>query len=372
MKFKVMVVIVALVLALILVPISSACSSSAPQTIELTYSTFFGPTHLNAVMSRLWIKEVESRSNGKVHITFYPGEQLNKAPQMYDGVTTGVSDIAMSVLAYSMGKFPSSELVDLPHGYPNGWVATKVANDYYNQFKPAEFDNVHVLYLHAHGPGVLVTCKKPVRTLEDMSGMVIRSTGVGAKIMQALGATAKGATQGEVADMMQKGAVDGSFTTRESLKAWNQAPFVNYVTMTTDLGYSTDFFIVMNKDKWNSLPADVQKVFTDVSQEWIEKQGMVWDYLDKDAMDYFQTLPGREVITLPPAEVKKWADAAVQPLIDDYIKQKTETNKLPAADYQNYILERVSYWSAKSPTLDASVDWVTKNVLPAVPAPSPK
>src|SRR4030043_278587 len=110
MRTKVMVIVLALVL--VLIPMFGACST--PKPIELTYSTFFGPTHLNSVMASLWIEEIESLTD-KVNITFYPGQQLNKADQMYDGVTTGVSDIAMSCFSYSMGKFPSTELVDLPH-----------------------------------------------------------------------------------------------------------------------------------------------------------------------------------------------------------------------------------------------------------------
>lgn len=360
-----------LLVTLIAVPLFSACApSTTTPTVELTYSCFFPPTHYNSVLAQSWVKEIETRSNGRVKITFYPGGTLTKAPQVYDGVVQGLSDIGMSVLSYTMGRFPASELVDLPHGYPNGWVATKVANDFYNQFKPAEFNDTQVLYFHAHGPGVLLTTKKPVRQLEDLKGLVIRSTGVGAQIVEALGARANGAAQGEAYDLMAKGTVDGSFTPREVLKGWNQAEVVKYVTGTYDLGYTADMFVVMNKNKWDALPNDIKKIFTDVSSEWIEKHGMVWTYYDKVAMDYFKTFPGRETIDLPPAEMKRWMDIAVKPLIDDYTAKKTQMN-LPAADYQKYLLERVTYWSSKSPSEADTVAWVEKNVLPLVPTPSP-
>lgn len=364
MRNKLLVFILAL--ALVALPIFSACAQAPAKPIELTYSNFFPPTHLHSVLAQEWVKEIEARSKGRVKITYYPGGTLTAAAKVYDGVVQGISDIGMSVLSYTVGRFPASELVDLPHGYPNGWVATKIANDFYNQFKPAEFNDTHVLYFHAHGPGVIFTTKKPVRTLEDMKGLVLRATGVGAQIVKALGASPHAASQGEAYELMSKGTVDGSFTPREVLKGWKQAEVVKYVTGTYDLGYTADMFVVMNKTKWDSLPDDVKKIFTEVSQSWIDKHAMVWDYYDIVAMDYFKTFAGREVIELPTAEMKRWADIAVKPLIDEYITQKTAM-KLPAADYQKYLLERVAYWSGKSPTAADSVAWVEKNVVPLAP-----
>lgn len=92
-------------------------------------------THWNSILASEWAREIQTRTNGRVKITYYPGGTLTPAAKVYDVVVQGISDIGMSVLSYTMGRFPASELVDLPHGYPNGWVATMVANDYYNHFK---------------------------------------------------------------------------------------------------------------------------------------------------------------------------------------------------------------------------------------------
>jgi TRAP-type C4-dicarboxylate transport system substrate-binding protein len=365
MKNKVL--IISLALALLAVPLFGACQAQPAQTIELSYSNFFPPTHFNSILAEEWAKEVEARTNGQVKITYYPGGSLTAAANVYDGVVQDISDIGMSVLSYTMGRFPASELVDLPHGYPNGWVATKVANDFYNKFKPAEFDDVHVLYFHAHGPGVVLTTEKPVRKMEDLAGLVIRSTGVGAQLMEALGAKGYGASQSEANELMTKGTIDGSCTPREVLKGWNQAEVVKYVTNCYDIGYTADMFVVMNKDKWDSLPGSVQKAITDVSNEWIEKHGMVWDYYDKVAIDYFLSLDeGREVIELPAAEMARWV-AAASTVKDTYMTEKGATG-LPVADYEAYLNQQVAYWAAKAPTADASVAWVETNLEPLVPA----
>jgi len=344
---------------LILVPVFSSCGESAPtKTIELTYANFFPPTHLHSKLGEQFCEAVNAETNGAVVITYYPGGTLTPAPQTYDAVVEGIADIGMSCCAYSMGRFPATELVDYPFGYPSGWVATKVANDFYNKFKPAEFDDTHLLYHHAHGPGLVLTTKKPVRKLEDLKGLVIRSTGVGAKIADALGAEGYGASQKEAYELLSKGTIDGSLTPAEVLKGWKQAEVINYVTNCYKVGYTTDFFVTMNKDKWNSLPGSAQKVITKLSEEWIDKHGMVWTYYDKAGKDYLLTFKGREWIELSDAEQARWI-AAVAPIKDTYKAEKSKMG-LPAAEYEKYLPERIKHWSGKAPSADKCVEWVNK------------
>ncbi len=363
MRLAIFAQIVVLILAVVVA--SGSCAGVKPtrssEVIELSYSNFFPPTHLNSVLAERFCREVEQRTNGRVRITHYPGGSLTPAAGVYEGVVKGISDIGMSCLAYTMGRFPASEIVDLPHGYPSGWVATKVANDFYRKFKPKEFDDVQVLYFHAHGPGVLFTTKKPVRKLEDLRGLVIRSTGVGAKIVEALGAKGYGASQGEAYELMSKGTIDGSFTPREVLKGWKQAEVVKYVTLCYDVGNTTDMFVVINKAKWEGFPSDVKKVFLDVSEEWVEKHGMVWTYYDKVAIEYFLSFPERVLIELSANEMARWVRAA-QPLIDEYIQQKSAMG-LPAKEYHDYLVARVKYWSEKAPSDEFCVNWVEKELV---------
>ena len=93
-------------------------------TVRLTYSTLFPPTHDQAKLAEAWGKEVEKRTGGQVVVEFYHGGTLTKADQVYGGVVEGISDMGMSVLAYSRGRFPVMAAVDLPLGYPDGVTAT--------------------------------------------------------------------------------------------------------------------------------------------------------------------------------------------------------------------------------------------------------
>ena len=292
--------------------------TAAGAATSLTYSIFFPPTHAQTKAAESWAKEIEKRSAGKVKISLFPGGTLTPADQCYDGVVKGISDIGMSYFALSRGRFTQMETLDLPLGYPNGRVATRVANDFYRVMRPKALNNVKVLYLHAHGPGLLHT-KKPVKTLEDLKGMKIRSTGFSAKIVNALGAVPVAMPQGETYEALSKGIVDGTIGPIEVLKGWKQAEVVKSTTDCFDVGYTTAFFVVMNLKKWNALPPDVRKVFDDVNQEWVDVHGKAWDEADKEGRAFTKSL-GNQIITLPAQESARWKKA-VKPTIEEYIKE---------------------------------------------------
>jgi len=300
-------------------------SSGVLAQTTLTYSIFFPATHAQAKAGDNWAKEIEKRTGGKVKINIFAGGSLTPADQCFDGVVKGISDIGMSCFAYTRGRLPLLEALDLPMGYPSGMVATRVANDFAKKMKPKELDNVKVLYLHAHGPGLLHT-QKPVRTMADVKGMKIRSTGLSAKIVEMLGGVSVAMPQGGTYEALQKGVVQGTLAPMETLKGWKQAQVVKYTTDCTNIGYTTAMFVVMNKNKCDSLPRDVQKVFDDVSEEWIAVAGKAWD--DADVEGYqFSAEQGNKVIKLSAAEQARWK-AAVKPVAEGYIKN-AESKGLP-------------------------------------------
>lgn len=285
--------------------------------VELTYSIFFPAPHRNTVLAEEWAKEIGKRTQGRVKITVFPGGTLTPADKCYDGVVKGISDIGMSVLGYTRGKFPLTEVIDLPLGYKSGISATRLINQYYEKFRPKEFEEVKVLYFHAHGPGILHT-KKPVTKLEEMKGLRIRSTGLSAKVVTALGGTPAAMPMGETYDALKRGMADGSMAPIESLEGWKWGEVVKSTTETFGAAYSTGFFVVMNKEKWNALPSEIQNVIAQVNREWIEKTGKVWDEIDKSGKAFTRKL-GNQIISLDPAENKKWEDA-VKPILRDYVE----------------------------------------------------
>lgn len=289
---------------------------AAEKPVELTYSVFFPPTHAQAIAAADWAKAIEARTNGKVKITVFPGGTLTKAPQVYDGVATGVSDIGMSCLAYTPGRFPLLDGLDLPLGYPDGSAATRILSEMVQKYNPKELEKVHVLYFHGHGPGILAS-KKAVKSLADLQGMKVRGTGMSGKIVAALGGTPVNMPQPDTYEALSKGVVDATLCPVETLKGWKQGEVIQSVTDCSVIGYTTAMFVVMNPDSWKKLPADVQAVFTAVSQEWVAKAGKAWDQADVDGKAFTEGLK-REFIPLSADEQAKW-QAAVAPLLKDYV-----------------------------------------------------
>lgn len=320
MRSKVAVVVGVVALCLLL-----GCGGSEDSKIKLSYSVFFPPTHIQCQTAEAWADEIESRSNGAVEITVYSGGTLTKAPQVYEGVVNGISDIGMSCYAYTRGRFPLLEAIDLPVGYPNGLTATRTANAIVQKYQPEEVSDVHTLYVHAHGPGILAS-KTEVKALEDLQGLKVRATGLSSKIVQSLGGAPIGMSQPETYEALQKGVVDATLCPIETLKGWKQGEVIDYVTNSQAIGYTTSMFVVMNKDKWASLPQNIQKIFTEVSQEFIDKHGEAWDQADAEGRAFVQEL-GKAMIPLSEAEAARWKQA-VQPLLDEYV-QNAKANNLP-------------------------------------------
>lgn len=318
----------ALVACLVLVAGRAVASGQTFTGVKLNYSIFFAASHRNSVLAAEWAKEIEKRTDGKVQITMFYGGTLTPADKCYDGVVNGISDIGMSCLSYTMGRFPLSEVLDLPLGIQSGTVATRLVNDFYTKFKPKELSDVKVLYLHGHGPGLLHT-KTPVRTLEDLKGMKIRATGTSAKIAMALGGAPVAMPMSDSYDSISRGVAEGILCPVESLQGWKLGEVIKYTTQDYGAAYTITFFVVMNKAKWDALPASVQKVFDQVSEEWIGRTGAAWDEMDKAGSTFAAGL-GDTVIPLSAEENARWAKA-VEPLFDEYVKDKTAKG-LPAAE----------------------------------------
>jgi len=326
--------VVVLVVACVVLSVGlSSCRRSEDQekekVVDLSYSIFFPPSHIQCKTAEAWAEEIEKRTDGKVKVTIYPAGTLTKAPQCYDGVVNGLSDIGMSCFAYTRGRFGLLEGIDLPLGYPSGLVATRVATEMVLKYKPKEVSDVHVLYIHAHGPGILAS-RKPVRELKDLAGMKVRATGLSSKIVQSLGGTPVAMSQPETYEALQKGVVEATFCPVETLKGWKQGEVINSITDSSVIGYTTAMFVVMNQSAWDRLSPELQEVFTQVSNEWVDKHGQAWDQADEEGMVLINKLQ-REVIKLSEEEKQQWKDA-VQPILDEYIT-KTAEQGLPGKEF---------------------------------------
>jgi TRAP-type C4-dicarboxylate transport system substrate-binding protein len=325
--------------------LASNTGAIGADVVKLKAANYLPPTHPMSLLTGWFCDEVKKRTNGQVEITYHAGGTLLNPVKMYDGVITGITDMGVSHIQYTRGRFPVTEVFDLPLGSPSGWVATQVSSDFHTKFKPKEWDDVHVLYINTCGPLILQTIAKPVKTLEDLKGLKIRATGQLSDVVKALGALPIPLQMPDVYESLKRGVIDGIVVDLSTLKFWKFAEVVKHVTSSWQLGTGITFYFVMNKAKWNALAPGVQKIFTEVAFEAKEKQAALWNEMDIEGLELFKKTGG-QVLSLTDAEAGKWIKA-VEPVIDAYRKDMVSKGYKQAdvESWLKYIKERIPYWT---------------------------
>ena len=342
MKRKVVLLVVAVLFLL-----SMQSFGHAADVVKLKFANYFPPTHMNSVMMGKFAEELNKKLAGKVEITQYTGSTLLAAPKMAAGVQSGIADIGLSNCSYTRGRFPVMEIMELPLGFPSAWVATHVANDFHNKFKPKDFDQYHLLMLSTSPINIVQTLNKPVKTLEDMKGLKLRGTGRLGDVVKALGATPIPIETPDLYDSLKRGVIEGALLPLETLKGFKTGEVLKYATASWKIGNAYTFYVVMNKDKWNSLPPDVQKVITEFCNEFTERWAVEWNNIDIAGKEFF-VKQGGQIVPLSAAESARWVKAS-QPVVEDY-KKDLASKGFKAAEIDSwlkYVDERIDYWEGQ-------------------------
>lgn len=312
-------------------------SFAQEKVITIKVANWFPAGSKHDVILQEWSKDLEKRAGGKVKVTYYSAGTLVPAAQSYDAVVKGIADVGNHVLGYTMGRFPFSQVLDLPIGWPQGSEATKISNEFYKKFKPKEFDDVKVLLFHGQPGGFLHTKTKPVAKLEDAKGLKLRCFGSNAKFVGLIGAAPVAMPMPDVYDALAKGVVDGLMSSYEALHNFRTGEHIKYSTEDVSTAYSAVFVVMMNKKKFASLPADVQKIVDKMSEEYIEKYGKLWADITTEGKDWL-IKRGVKIISLSKEEQARWYEKGSQPLVDAYIKD-AKSKGLPGDEAVKFLLD---------------------------------
>lgn len=287
------------------------------ETISLTYANFPPAVTFPSVQMERWADEVEKRTQGKVKIRTFPGGTLLGAKNMLEGVTAGTADIGNFAMSYQPGRFPVAEAVDLYHGFTSAKVASLVLLDLVDKYQPEEFEKVKILTLFTCPPTNLMT-KSPVKSLQELKGMELRVAGTSAEILKLLGGTPVAMPQSETPEALQKGVVKGIVSSLEILQDFKFAAYTPNVTL-VDLPV-VSFAVVMNKAKWEALPADIQQVMNDLVREQAEWTGAYVDAHAAEALAWSEKEYQLQQFRLPPTEQERIA-TLLAPLTNVYIRK---------------------------------------------------
>ena len=265
--------------------------AASAQTTTLKLHHFLGPkAPAQTRMLEPWAQRVEKASGGKVKIEIYPSMSLGgKPPQLINQARDGVVDLIWTVNGYTAGLFPRSEVFELPFIHTNNPGATNLAmRAMYDKYLKEEYKGVHPLFLHVHAGQAMHMVDKLVRKPDDLKGLKMRiPTRTGAWVIEALGASPVGMPVPDLPQALSKKVVDGAFIPWEIIPALKLQDMIKYEIEgpnKTRFG-NTTFQVSMNEARWNSLPADVKKAFTDVSNEaWAREVGEVWAKNDDEGI----------------------------------------------------------------------------------------
>lgn len=291
------------------------------------------PAHPLSALCEQWGKDLEKKTNGRVKVVYFPAGTLVNANQMYDGVVKGIIDIGWSVVSYTPGRMPLTEVFDLPLGFKSGVQATRTANAFIQKFNPKEYNDVKLFYLHSHGPGGFHS-KTPVNRMEELKGLRFKGDGNTSKIIAAAGGTPTTIPMLELYDSLKRGVADGAFIPIEGLKGWKLGEILHYTYYNNGTAYSNPFFVAMNKEKWKSLPKDIQQTIDELDKEYVLKTGKLWDELDAEAID-FVTKRGHKITKATQAEEATMRERQ-KPLLDAYVKN-TKAKGLPGDEVLRWV-----------------------------------
>ena len=281
-------------------------ASAAAQKTEMKLAYFVGDQHAMSQWLIRWSEQLEKGSGGRIAVKRFPSAQMGPTPAHYDLARTGQADVSWFLHGGTPGRFPLTEIINLPFMVGSSEIGTKVLNDaaLRARYLDAEHKGLKILMLFTHQPGGPHTTKKAIRTLDDFKGMRLRFASPTVRdLVGALGATPVGVPPTEISEQLSKGTIDGAFMDYGGVGiAFKLGGIVKY---STELyAYVTSFGLGMNEEYWNKLPADLKKLVTETTTGKEQEVGRAWDALDvpgkKAVMD-----GGGEAIRFSAAEMAK-------------------------------------------------------------------
>lgn len=241
-------------------------TTAAAQTVTLKLHTFVPPKSSNWVgQVAPWMDKVEKDSGGRIRFERYPSMQLGGSPpQLVDQVKDNVVDIIWTLPGYTSGRFPRVEAFELPFMLQGGAENTsKALWEYVQTLGRDDFRDYHVISANVHGAGFFHSREKDIRTLADLKGMKVRGpTRQTTRLLAALGATPVGMPVTQIPDAISKGVVDAVVVPWEIVPAIKLNELArSHSEFDPKLGslYTAVFVMLMNKQKYEGLPADVKR-----------------------------------------------------------------------------------------------------------------
>ncbi|MCA3632981.1 MAG: TRAP transporter substrate-binding protein [Methylobacterium sp.] len=305
-------------------------SSARAQAVTLRMHHFLPPlSNAHSKLLAPWAKKVEADSQGQLKIDIFPSMQLGGTPpQLFDQARDGVADIIWTLPGNTPGRFPRTEVFELPFIAANrAIVNARAANEFTGKHLMEETREVKLLAFWAHDAGV-IHANRQVRTMDDLKGLKLRNpTRLAGEALKALGATSVGMPVPQVPESLAQKVIDGAVI------PWEVVPAVKVHELTrfhTEIPgsptlYTATFFLAMNRAKYDSLSADLRAVLDkNLGMVFADMAGNMWDSEAKTISNVVRSR-GNTITVISEEEKDRWIKAT-EPVHAAWIEQMKARN----------------------------------------------
>lgn len=282
------------------------------------------PTHILDV----WADNVEAASDGRIKVDRFPSMQLGGTPgELYDQAASGTADVIWTVVGLTPGRFPTTEVFELPFMVSDARAASYAYWKMYEESMQDEFSDVKMIGTWVHGPGVIHSAD-PVETPSDLDGMKLRGPSrLTVQLLESLGAMPVGMPIAQSPEALSKGVIDGA------VMPWEVAPSLripelveNHTEFDGNMLYTVTFVLAMNQARYDGLPDDLKAVIDANSglEFSVFAGGTQQDY-DAPGREMADEM-GNNIITIGADEVADWVDLST-PIYDRWVADMAERGK---------------------------------------------
>ncbi len=315
-------VLVALVVSGVL---AAACAGGEdPEPVMLSFGDPFPAVHpLRVQVLDPWAEDIWQATGNTVGVEFHPEQALSTAAETYSNVADGGQDIGWALQGYSPGRFPATDVVEMPFVFGSASEATTTLWALYEEFEAlrGEYSDVKVLGLWTTGPGDLWLANGTASSVADLEGLTLRSPGpVQAAVISALGAIPVNMAAPDLRAAIDAGEIDGLFTVDTALATHNLTDVI--MSGTECRCYVLASFLVMNLDTWNSLSPDQQTAIDELSARTLSDA--VAGFYDRAGIPAAQenTEAGIVKIVLDDDQLDEWKQAT-RSVVDDWVNNNS-------------------------------------------------
>ncbi len=289
--------------ALAAVALTLGTATAAEEPIhQFKMATGWAGGPLMEIGAKAFAERVNQMSNGRIEVQVFPGGALGNALKVSESVRHGVAQMGHTWMGYDWGKDNATVVLGGFAGSPNSepmlhWLYQGGGAELQREFREEEFGVVS-FPMFIRTAEVFLHSREPVRTLEDLQGLKIRTAGAWLGMLEELGASPVTVPGGDVFPMLSRGAIDATEwgTAYENIDPGLHR-IAEYVIVPGVHQPVAPFELVINMDAWNSLSEEDQRAVRLAAKLTTLESWLRIGVEDAKALDFFRS-EGNEIIEL--------------------------------------------------------------------------